>query len=422
MTEEATLGRKIRDLRKRKGLTQSEFEAVGLSSGYISLIESGLRSPSKKALDKISELLGVDLRDAEEESESQLPKRDLTLLQQVDLAIKIGDLEAANTLFSQIDPLSRNDHRAKVREAELDQLHGQFLSAELNLKSFLPELLQTNLSEEKWRAVSLYASVSASISNHLEAIFNLLSFRELVDEQKDMELYLLMCCILATRFAELGDFGSAKKLLSEIGERLEVANYPRIAARKIWAQADIHFDEGQYEKASELALSAHKLLDSEGVKELAQKVEFLRLNCVLMDSNLQQNTVEIEIARLELAIEQSTYGSRHEEIQATILLIELSMKIARWEYALGLALELKDRNYLQSIDEAYVTYLVAKCQFEQGDLASSENSLSRSITFTKALTKTVASTALVNAQIRLALDLESISLAKNVLSLIRIPA
>lgn len=422
MTEQATLGRKIRDLRKRKGLTQSEFEAVGLSSGYISLIESGLRSPSKKALDKISELLGVDLRDAEEESESQLPKRDLTLLQQVDLAIKIGDLEAANTLFSQIDPLSRNDHRAKVREAELDQLHGQFLSAELNLKSFLPELLQTNLSEEKWRAVSLYASVSASISNHLEAIFNLLSFRELVDEQKDMELYLLMCCILATRFAELGDFGSAKKLLSEIGERLEVANYPRIAARKIWAQADIHFDEGQYEKASELALSAHKLLDSEGVKELAQKVEFLRLNCVLMDSNLQQNTVEIEIARLELAIEQSTYGSRHEEIQATILLIELSMKIARWEYALGLALELKDRNYLQSIDEAYVTYLVAKCQFEQGELASSENSLSRSITFTKALTKTVASTALVNAQIRLALDLESISLAKNVFSLIRIPA
>ncbi|MFM2024795.1 MAG: hypothetical protein RLZZ56_808 [Actinomycetota bacterium] len=418
MTEQANLGPKIRDLRKRKGLTQSEFAAVGLSSGYMSLIESGRRNPSKKALDKISGLLGVDLTEEVEESVRHLPKRDLTLLLQVDLAIKIGDLEAANTLFDQIDPSSRNDHRVKVREAELDQLNGKFLSAELILKGFLPELLLTNLSEEKWRAINLYASVSASISNHLEAIFNLFTYRELIDEQKDRELYLLMCCILATRFAELGDFGSAKKLLTELGERPDIENFPRIAARKIWAQADLFFDEGQYEKAGELALSAQRLLESEGVRELAQTVEFLRINCLLMNSELTQNTVELEIEHLEQTIRQSTYGSRQGEVQATVLLIELYIKISSWDNALGLALDLSGADTLKSVDEAYVSYLVARCQFEQGDHASAERSLARAITITQALTKTVPATTIVNAEIRLALDLESMSLARKALGLI----
>lgn len=57
---EPTLGTRIRDLRKRKGLTlQALAAAIGRSVGFVSQIERGLSQPAVDDLYAISEALGV---------------------------------------------------------------------------------------------------------------------------------------------------------------------------------------------------------------------------------------------------------------------------------------------------------------------------------------------------------------------------
>jgi XRE family transcriptional regulator, master regulator for biofilm formation len=57
------IGKNIYDIRKRKGLTLSELaERANISKSYLSNIERSLnRNPSIKVLEKVANVLGVDL-------------------------------------------------------------------------------------------------------------------------------------------------------------------------------------------------------------------------------------------------------------------------------------------------------------------------------------------------------------------------
>jgi len=55
----STIGTRIRDLRISKGMTQTALCGDGISSGYVSLIESGRRTPSEKMVREIARRLGV---------------------------------------------------------------------------------------------------------------------------------------------------------------------------------------------------------------------------------------------------------------------------------------------------------------------------------------------------------------------------
>ena len=63
-TNKELLGARIKELRKRKGLTQEQLaEKVDLATRYVSLIEVGRSSPSLETMENISNALEVDLRD-----------------------------------------------------------------------------------------------------------------------------------------------------------------------------------------------------------------------------------------------------------------------------------------------------------------------------------------------------------------------
>ncbi|MEO5711434.1 MAG: helix-turn-helix transcriptional regulator, partial [Nocardioidaceae bacterium] len=57
------IGIRIRDLRVAKGITQTALSGHGISSGYMSLIESGKRTPSDKMVREIAQRLGVPVDD-----------------------------------------------------------------------------------------------------------------------------------------------------------------------------------------------------------------------------------------------------------------------------------------------------------------------------------------------------------------------
>ncbi|HET9829006.1 MAG TPA: helix-turn-helix domain-containing protein [Nocardioidaceae bacterium] len=55
----STIGTRVRELRIAKGLSQQALAGDGISAGYVSLIESGKRTPSGKAVQRLAERLGV---------------------------------------------------------------------------------------------------------------------------------------------------------------------------------------------------------------------------------------------------------------------------------------------------------------------------------------------------------------------------
>jgi transcriptional regulator with XRE-family HTH domain len=55
-----SFGRRIRDLRKRKGMTQERLaEAADISVDFLSLMERGVNAPSFATLERLADALGV---------------------------------------------------------------------------------------------------------------------------------------------------------------------------------------------------------------------------------------------------------------------------------------------------------------------------------------------------------------------------
>ena len=56
------LGKRVREIRKRRGLTQAQLaEIVGLSDNFISMIERGTGHPTLEVVGRIANVLEVDL-------------------------------------------------------------------------------------------------------------------------------------------------------------------------------------------------------------------------------------------------------------------------------------------------------------------------------------------------------------------------
>lgn len=64
LTSNEKLGKQIRKLRKRKGLTQEDLAgATGKSVTWIAYIENGYKRPNILLLTKIARVLGVKVKD-----------------------------------------------------------------------------------------------------------------------------------------------------------------------------------------------------------------------------------------------------------------------------------------------------------------------------------------------------------------------
>ncbi|MER7402467.1 helix-turn-helix domain-containing protein [Streptomyces sp. NPDC000070] len=61
--QQPEFGRRVREIRRARGLPQAELTSETVSTSYVSLVESGRRTPSVKAARAIAERLGLDLED-----------------------------------------------------------------------------------------------------------------------------------------------------------------------------------------------------------------------------------------------------------------------------------------------------------------------------------------------------------------------
>jgi transcriptional regulator with XRE-family HTH domain len=57
-------GKKLRSIRKRRGMTQQQFaELLDISIDFVSLVERGLNAPSFESIEAFSIILGIPVRE-----------------------------------------------------------------------------------------------------------------------------------------------------------------------------------------------------------------------------------------------------------------------------------------------------------------------------------------------------------------------
>ncbi|MEW5631411.1 helix-turn-helix transcriptional regulator, partial [Streptomyces hydrogenans] len=68
MLEQPFFGRRLKQLRTERGLSQAALAGDGMSTGYLSRLESGARKPTPRAVDHLAAQLGADVSVFDEEA------------------------------------------------------------------------------------------------------------------------------------------------------------------------------------------------------------------------------------------------------------------------------------------------------------------------------------------------------------------
>jgi transcriptional regulator with XRE-family HTH domain len=131
------VGARLKRLRLQRGLSQRDLSSPGVSYAYISRIEAGARTPSVKALRKLSQKLGVSV----EYLETGRDMRDV------------------------------DDRELRLADAELElRLSDDFAAAEQKLQTILDESLAAGDTISSMRARIALGLVAAQRGNHLGAV------------------------------------------------------------------------------------------------------------------------------------------------------------------------------------------------------------------------------------------------------------
>src|SRR5881628_2756741 len=107
----SAIGVRIRELRLARGMSQQALSGDGISPGYVSLIESGKRSPSREVTECLAARLGVPVEEllaAAAPSESDEARVEVNFAR---LALSNGDPHEAIRCLGRVE-LATLDHQS----------------------------------------------------------------------------------------------------------------------------------------------------------------------------------------------------------------------------------------------------------------------------------------------------------------------
>src|SRR5260370_7925163 len=118
-----TLGQRLRALRAERGLSQADLAGDLVSPSYVSLIESGRRSPERDVLEGLARKLGCSVFYLESGMMPEQLNEQRLRLQFPEIALSNGALDEAREKFGELAPhprraLRHSTHRRPRRAAE----------------------------------------------------------------------------------------------------------------------------------------------------------------------------------------------------------------------------------------------------------------------------------------------------------------
>ncbi len=270
-----TLGQRLRALRIERGLSQADLAGDLVSPSYVSLIESGRRSPERDVLDGLARRLGCSALFLESGVAPEELNEQRLRLQFAEIARTNGSLNEARDQFTELlhAPSAEIRHEATWGLVRIEEALGNFHEAMTHLDSLLdsaqtgepgvPGLL--TLFNARCRVYRKAGDFARSIEVGEAALREV---RALGLEGTEDEIRLASSLVASYR--RRGDMFSAQHLASQVIDRAEKLGSREAQGNAYWNASTVAAARGQLNLALELAAKTLGLLsESSSTQNLA---------------------------------------------------------------------------------------------------------------------------------------------------------
>jgi tetratricopeptide (TPR) repeat protein len=263
-----SIGARLKRLRLQRGLSQRDLSSPGVSYAYISRIEAGARTPSVKALRKLSQKLGVSVeyletgRDIRDVDDRELRLADAEL--ELRLAEDVSDAEAKLERIRQ-EATAAGDVvsalRAQIALGLAASQRGEHLAA--------VERLEAAVAEESvpapHRRPDLYTTLGQSYAalgapDRAVRLFEECVARVEEDVPDDHTIRIRYATFLSYALTDAGDYDRAASVVREALSLSEDEIDPYTRVRLYWSLGRLRVIEGNSSEALEYIRSAIALL------------------------------------------------------------------------------------------------------------------------------------------------------------------
>ncbi|MFF9378222.1 helix-turn-helix domain-containing protein [Streptomyces griseoluteus] len=368
MVTQPSFGRRLRQLRQERGMTQAELSAPGLSTAYISRLESGERPPTDRVVGHLAERLDVPVSTFEAvepvglvdvlatlmvpPESSEIPRIRTLLQGALEQALDTdpglqwqGYAHLARLLDEEGD--WENEHKTLVTLTSLSDELGH-ASLRLHSRYRLARCLRTLGEAEAARAAAREGLELASLAG--------------LTSSEVTRCHML----LASVTAELGDLAEAERQSNQVCEMLGDAIGPQ-AAEVFWSAATIASRQGRHEKSTHLLRRAMRAVQSRDNLTLWMRLRLaaaaLSLRAVPPDlqstsAYLKEAGPAVELIGKPLHIQEFTF-----------LRAQLAYAEKDYEQAAALCAEVADQGpeTLAFRDHTRLTMLREQIRVRQGD-------------------------------------------------------
>ena len=263
-----TIGARLKRLRLQRGLSQRDLSSPGVSYAYISRIEAGARTPSVKALRKLSQKLGVtveyletgrDIREVDDR-ELRLADAELELRLSEDFSEAERNLEAILQEATTAGDVS-SATRARVALGLAAAQRGEHLAAVERLEAALNE----HAVPAPHRRPDLYTTLGQSYAalgaaDRAVRIFEDCLARVREDVPEDRGIAIRYATFLSYALTDAGDYDRAATVVRDALALAEDQTDPYTRVRLYWSLGRLRVIEGNSSEALEYIRNAIALL------------------------------------------------------------------------------------------------------------------------------------------------------------------
>ncbi|MFI1002391.1 helix-turn-helix domain-containing protein [Streptomyces galbus] len=296
MLEQPHFGRRLKRLRLERGLSQAGLVGEGMSTGYLSRLESGDRRPTERATAYLAERLGVDASVLTEPP----PQRPLTYEVAVALSAPSGTCDVG-ALGRVVDEDAGDDPAARWQALWLLSraagCAGDYAEERGRLDR-LVELSETlEVPELRVRSLVAYARCTRALGDmHTAEPAAAEAFRLARSEDLSVSDTLAALTALVGIEAELGRLDAAARHAGDLERELLPAAAPAQAAEGWWTAATVCSRQGDHAAARARLDTALRLLRSTDDLPL-----WIRLRLAAAAAALEMTPPEVSAAECWLA-------------------------------------------------------------------------------------------------------------------------
>ncbi|QNE79643.1 helix-turn-helix domain-containing protein (plasmid) [Streptomyces finlayi] len=289
MLEQPSFGRRLRQLRTERGLSQAVLAGDGMSTGYLSRLESGARQPTDRAVAHLADQLGI--------SPSEFEKAQTTsLAQSLSIATSLDSDETSRLLAEALESAQTQDPMLRWQALWLLAQWKRRQGENTTERAYLDELVvlseEIGLAELRCRALTRLARSLRTSGEIVPAVNAATTAHRLAQENglsaQDMAEALL---VLVSVEAEAGRLPDARRHTEELAALVE-GRSDGLWAEAMWTVVAVRVRQGDFTRAQELLEQALDRFDSRENLTL-----WLRLRLTAADLHLQKFPPEPDAAQ-----------------------------------------------------------------------------------------------------------------------------